>query len=205
MTKLLSLVFLLHCNSAFAIKTSSSFDMSYGITSISLSTVQTGSAQAPILRTISSQTGFEIDYSVALFDYKTVATMSFMQYASSSLGQIPMSRIGLGASYHFLRVNGQRIILENGVEAKIWGVSPAIEVTLGINKLSINDPGNPSFNFTASFMDLLPRMVFEIPMSSTFLLLLRTGYIFSIGGSNDFFTVKYDGFTMNIGFRLTTL
>jgi len=185
--------------------TASSFDLSYGITSLSLTTGQTGSVLPTIVRTVSSQTGFEVDYNVALFDYKTVATMSFMQYATSSLGQMPISRVSMGASYHFVRVNGQRVLLENGVEGKVWGISPAVEVTLGLNKLSINDPGNPGYNFTAALVDVLPRLLLEIPMSSSFLLLIRGGYMFSLTNSGSLFNIKYGGSTINVGFRLTTL
>lgn len=185
--------------------TASSFDLSYGLTSLSLTTGQVGSVSPPLVRTISSQTGFEVDYNVAMFDYKTVATMSFMQYASSSLGQMPISRVSLGASYHFVRVNGQRVLLDNGVEGKVWGISPAFEVTLGLNKLSVTDPNNPGFNFTAALVDVLPRLLLEIPMSSSFLLLIRGGYMFSISNSGQLFNIKYGGSTINIGFRLTTL
>lgn len=175
------------------------------MTSVSLSTMQINTNQSPLVRTISSQSGFEVDYNVAMFDYKTVATMSFMQYASSSLGQMPISRVGLGVSYHFVRVNGQRNVLDNGVEAKVWGISPAIELTVGLNKLSVNDESNLNYNFTASFIDLLPRLLLEIPLSSSFLLLVRGGYLMSLGGSSQLFNIKYGGSTINVGFRLTTL
>lgn len=203
--KFILLLLLLTSKNAFAIKTASSFDVSYGLTNLSLSTVQSGTAQVPLVRTISSQTGFEVNYNVAMFDYKTVATMSFMQFLKSSLGDVPLSRVSLGVSYHFIRVNGQRVVLDNGVEGKVWGISPAIEVTLGLNKLSVNDAGNPDYNFTASMTDLLPRLLLEIPMSSSFLLLIRGGYLFSISGSGDLFKISYSGFEMNVGFRLTTL
>ena len=185
--------------------TASSFDLSYGVADLSLTTGQTGSVQPALVRTISSQSGFEVDYNVAIFDFKTVLTMSFMEYASSSLGQMPISRVALGASYHFIRVNGQRVLFDNGVESKIWGISPAIELTLGLNKLSINDAGNPGFNFTAALVDLLPRVLLEIPLSSSFLLLIRGGYMFSVSNSGQLFNIKYGGSTINVGFRLTTL
>ncbi len=192
---------------AKAMKTSSSFDVSYGLASLSLVTQELGTTIAvpSLTRTISSQSGLEVDYSVALFDYRTVATMSFMQYINSSLGRIPISRFGLGVAYHFIRVNGQRVVMDDGVEGKIWGVSPAVELSLGFNKISINDAGNPSYNFTAAFIDLLPRLVVEIPISASFLLVMKGGYLFSVGSYNDLFDIGYHGFTINAGFRLTTL
>ena len=204
MVRFIILALLFVSTQAHAIKTSSSFDVSYGIANISLTTQQANSNQVPLVRTISSQTGFEVNYNVALFDYKTVATMSFMQYATSSLGKMPINRVSLGASYHFIRVNGQRVVLDNGVEGKVWGISPAFELTMGLNKLAINDPTNPSYNFTAAFIDLLPRILIEIPLSSSFLLLVRGGYMFSISGS-ELFNIKYAGSAINVGFRLTTL
>lgn len=205
MRAIIVLLLTFYSSSAHAIKTASSFDLSYGITSLSLTTVEVNSRQVPLVRTLNSSSGFEVDYNVALFDYKTVATMSFMQYANSTLGQMSVSRVSMGVSYHFIRVNGQRILLDNGVEGKIWGISPAIEFTAGINKLSINDEKNPSFNFTAALIDFLPRVLIEIPMSSSFLLLIRGGYLFSMGNSSQLFNIKYSGSTINIGFRLTTL
>lgn len=201
---LVLLISLLSSGNALAIKTASSFDVSYGVTNLSLTTAQAGSSTS-LLRTISSQTGLEVDYNVALFDYKTVATMSFMQYLTSSLGQAPLSRVSLGVSYHFIRVNGQRVVLDNGVEGKVWGISPAIELTFGLNKLSINDVDRPDFNFTAAMMDLMPRLILEIPMSSSLLLLVRGGYLFSIGGDGSLFKIGYSGYAINVGFRLTTL
>ena len=131
--------------------------------------------------------------------------MSFMQFLSSTIGQVPVSRVSMGVSYHFIRVNGQRVLLDNGVEGKIWGISPAIELTLGLNKLSINDPGNPDYNFTASMTDLLPRVLLEIPMSTSFLLLIRGGYMFSLSGDGTLFKISYSGLVINVGIRLTTI
>ncbi len=199
------ILILLFSENAFAIKTASSFDVSYGLTSLSLVTTQNTSVAVPLTRTISSQTGFEVDYNVALFDYKTVASMSFMQYMSSSLGSVPLSRVALGASYHFIRVNGQRVLLDNGVEGKVWGISPAMEISFGLNKLSTNDLNNPDYNFTAAMFDILPRLLLEIPLSSSTLLLIRGGYLFSLGGDGAIFKVSYSGFAFNVGFRLTTL
>jgi len=185
--------------------TASSFDVSYGITSLSVNTAQAAQTGPSLLRTVSSQTGFEVSYNVAMFDYKTVLTMSFMQFETSSLGQIPISRLALGASYHFIRVNGQRTLLDNGVEGKVWGVSPAIECNIGLNKLSINDPANQGYNFTAAMIDVLPRLLLEIPLSSSFLLLLRGGYMASLTNSGKIFNVSYSGTVFDVGFRLTTL
>jgi len=192
---------------AQAMMTAASFDVSYGLTSLSLTTQELGtSVSVPSLtRTISSLSGYEVDYSVAMFNYKTVASMSFMQFINSSLGNVPVSRVALGAAYHFIRVNGQRVVMDDGVEGKMWGVSPAIELSLGFNKISINDPGNPSYNFTAAFIDVLPRLVFEIPLSPSFLLVFKGGYLFSVGSYSDLFDIGYHGYTINAGFRLTTL
>ena len=198
--------FLSISNPAHAIKTASSFDINYCDTNLSLTTLQVGNTLAtPLVRSLSSSTGFEVDYNVALFDYRTVASMSFMQYESSNLGPIPLSRIAFGASYNFIRVNGQRVLLDNGVESKVWGVSPSVEVSLGLTKLSIQDPSNKQFNFSAALLDVLPRLIVEIPVNTTIILMLRGGYQFSFGGSDQFFKIGYTGTTIDLGFRLTTL
>jgi hypothetical protein len=203
---ILLLLFTFCSERAFAIKTASSFDVSYGITNLSVTTTQTGTSQSPLVRTLSSNTGIEVNYNVALFDYRTGATMSFMQFLSSNIGSMPVNRASLGLSYHFIRVNGQRYLIDNGVEAKVWGISPALEMSVGLNKLSISDPKNPlEYNFTAAFVDVLPRLLLEIPLSSSALLLLRGGYMFSATGEGALFNVKYAGTMFSLGFRLTTL
>ena len=185
---------------AYAIKTASSFDVSWGIANLSLNTTD-GAAS----RTLTSPDALQIDYNVALFDYRTVASLSFMQLETSSLGPMPLSRIALGVSYHFFRINGQRIVLDNQVEGKVWGISPALELSLGISKISINDPENSTLHFTASAIDAIPRFLVEVPISSTFLLMLRAGYYTTLSSSNQYFNVKLSGSIFNVGFKLTTL
>lgn len=159
-------------------------------------------ASSPISRGLNSSTGFQIDYNVAMFDYRTVATLSFMQFQSSNLGDVPLSRLAIGASYHFFRVNGQRVIMDTDVESKIWGVSPAIEVTLGVNKLSINDSEN--FQFTSSLIDLTPRILVEIPVSSNILLMLRGGYYLTLMSGTEPYRITLSGMVLNAGIKLTT-
>jgi hypothetical protein len=186
---------------AHAIQTAASFDVNYAATALNTQTGSAGTANTP--RTLTSMSGFEANYNVAIFDYKTVTSLSLMQFENSNIGKVPLTRIALGASYHFIRINGQRILLDNEVEAKQWGISPAIELTIGISKLSINDNGGTVF--TASFIDVLPRFLLEIPLSSSFLLLLRAGYLTSVSGGGSIYSIKYSGGVYDIGFRLTTL
>lgn len=189
---------------AFAISTAASFDVSWGLTNLTVDSFsQTTGAQLKS-RTLSSQTVFQIDYNVALFDYKTVASLSFTQVGKSNLGDLPLSRVSLGVSYHFLRVNGQRVVLDNQVEGKIWGISPAIELSTGLSVLSIKDPSDPNTDFTASMVDLSPRLLVEIPATSSFLIILRAGYLVKILGGG-IFDVRYRGALFTLGVKLTTL
>jgi hypothetical protein len=192
----------LQCSSTFAIKTSSSFDVSYGLASYTINAFDsTGSLAAT--RTLSSPTGFQIDYNVALFDYRTIATLSFSQFQTSNVGEVPLTRLAIGGSYHFFRVNGQRLILDSEVESRVWGVSPALELTLGINKLSIND--TQDFQFTSSLFDLTPKLLVEIPLSAKFLLMIRGGYFMTLYSSTSPFKINLSGMVFNLGFKLTTL
>jgi len=188
---------------AHAIQTASSFDISYSYLGLSLDTIVNNEVTSS--RSLTSYTGAEIDYNVALFDYKTVATVSFAQYETSNLGNRPLTRIALGASYHFIHVNGQRVILDNGVEGKSWGISPALELTLGLSYLSVKDPGQQDFEFTSSMFDLMPRFLLEIPASPSFLVMVRLGYLKSFGSSGaSKYNVTYSGFVADLGFKLTT-
>lgn len=196
------LAFSLLSPKAHAIKTASSFDLSYGMASYQVKAFDSTGALAET-RTLSSKTGFQIDYNVALFDYRTVATLSFSQFQTSNIGDVPLTRLALGGSYHFIRVNGQRLILDNEVESKVWGISPAIELTLGMNKLSIND--TPDFQFTSSLFDATPKLSVEIPVSSKILLILKGGYFLTIFSSSTPFRINLSGAVFNLGFKLTTL
>jgi hypothetical protein len=190
---------------AHAIKTASSFDLSWAAALLTLNASQLSAttATAPAPRRLTSYTGVQLDYNVAMFDYRTVATFSFTQWQTSNLGTSPMSRIAFGASYHLFRINGQRLILDNQVEGKVWGVSPALELSIGLNRLSVND-GN-SFNFTAGIIDAIPRLLIEIPVSSTFLIMLRAGTYLTLQGSNALYKISLSGTVLNVGFKLTTL
>lgn len=186
---------------AHAIKTASSFDVSYGLAQLTVDALDSSGKLAES-RGLNSSTGFQIDYNVALFDYRTVATVSFLQFQTSNLGNVPLSRMALGASYHFFRVNGQRVIMDTDVESKIWGVSPALEVTLGVNKLSINDTAN--FQFTSSLIDLTPRILVEVPLTSNILLMLRAGYFLTLMSGTAPYKIDLSGMVLNAGIKLTT-
>ena len=193
--------FLFATNPAHAIKTASSFDVSYGMAQLTVDAYDSSGNLAES-RGLNSSTGFQIDYNVAMFDYRTVATLSFLQFQTSNIGNAPLSRLALGASYHFFRVNGQRVIMDTDVESKIWGVSPALEVTLGVNKLSINDSAN--FQFTSSLIDLTPRLLVEVPVTSNLLLMLRVGYFMTLMSGSVPYEIKLSGLVVNAGIKLTT-
>ena len=157
-------------------------------------------------RTLDSPTGIEIDYNVALFDYRTVATVSFTQFETSNIGSTPLTRVAIGGSYHFFRINGQRVIFDSDVESKVWGISPALELSLGISKMTINDPQDSNFDFSASVFDIMPRFLVEVPASSNLLIMLRAGYYQSITTTrNQFYDIKAGGLVLSFGLKLTTL
>jgi hypothetical protein len=190
---------------AKAISTAASFDLSWGSANIAVDSITRASGTTSGTRNLTSYSVFQIDYNVALFDYKTVATLSFTQIGSSNFGSFPLTRIGLGASYHFVRVNGQRVILDSQVEGKIWGISPALEMSIGLTSLSMRQSGNPGFDFTASIIDIAPRLLIEVPFSPSVLIMFRAGLLKSISSGGGTYIVSYSGTVFNIGFKLTTL
>jgi hypothetical protein len=193
---------------AYAIKTAASFDLSYAVAQMSLTARQTTTtANAPLTSAhhLNSYDGLQLDYNVALFDYRTVASFSFLQFQTSTLGVAPISRIAFGLSYYLFRINGQRIILDNQVEGKVWGIAPALELSFGITKLSVKDPNDVNLDFTAGLLDAIPRLLIEIPLSSSFLLMLRAGTYLTLKGSTSQYSIGLSGGVFNIGFKLTTL
>ena len=205
-TLIFALVAFLNPLSAHAIKTASSFDASWAyVPGLGITATEVATGFVNNERTLSSKSGFQIDYNVALFDYRTVVSFSFLELLTSNLGEIPISRLSIGASYHFLRVNGQRVLLDNQVESRVWGISPAIELSLGITKVTIKDPNVANFNFAASLLDVMPRLLIEVPITSSFLLMLRAGPYLTLKGANTVYDIKMKGLIINVGFKLTTL
>ena len=186
-------------------KTASSFDVSWANANLTLDAYTSGSSTPSKSRTLSSPTGIQIDYDVALFDLRTVVSASFAQFMTSNLGSTPFNRVSLGVAYHLLRVNGQRVLMDNEVEGKVWGISPAIEFSLGVNKLSIKDPSDANFDFTSSLIDFMPRLLVEVPLSSNYLLLIRGGYYTTLSTNGLFYDIKAHGMVLSLGLKLTTL
>lgn len=190
-------------SSAYAVKTTSSLDINYASANLVLKAIDATGAPNTT-RAVESRAGFEIDYNVALFDYKTVASLSFTQFLNSTaVGPSPFSRVALGASYHFIRVNGQRVVLDNQVEAKVWGISPSVELSFGLTKLSIN--AGRELAFTSSLMDVMPRLNIEVPFSSNVLVLFKMGYYTTLGSSSTNYKILLSGSILEVGFKLTTL
>ena len=88
------------------------------------------------------------------------------------------------------------------MESKVWGVSPALEVTVGVNKLSINDSVN--FQFTSSLIDITPRILVEVPITSNLLLMLRGGYFLTLMSGSVPYKINLSGMVLNAGIKLTT-
>ena len=189
--------------SAHAIQTASSFDLNFAAAELNLTTSEVGKTAPPQTISLNSLTGLELDYNVALFNYRSAVSVSFTQFETSNIGKVPISRLAIGYSYYLFRINGQRLILDNQVEGKTWGVAPALELSLGINRLSINKDVN--LDFTAGLIDAIPRLLIEVPLSSTFLLMLRGGTYMTLKGSSAQYNISMSGAVFSIGFKLTTL
>lgn len=188
-------------------KTSSSFDASLAIANLSLSGTSKVNAAKIYERTLFSFTGFELSYNVALYDYSSTAFVSFYQLASSSMKTpIPFGRLAIGGSYHFIRMNGQRIVLDNQVEGRSWGVSPALELSVGLTRLTVEDPDRSNTQFTTAVIDMFPRLLFEIPLTPSFLLMVRAGYFFPIVYKNASaeYDIYYSGYSFMVGGKLAT-
>jgi hypothetical protein len=193
-------------SAARAMNTSASFDLSYSYVSLNLQATKVGDTTPSLNRSFNSATGYQIDYNVALYDLKTVVSASFLQFlTSNSFGDRPISRVAIAASYHFLRMNGQRLILDNGVEGRVWGVSPALELSLGFTKLTINDQTRAGTAFSASMLDAIPRLLIELPLNSSLLIMFRAGLMTSLSSAgNAFYNVSYSGPIFNLGVKLTS-
>lgn len=198
-------LFVIHTVQSAELKLGSSLDIGPAMASLALNV--TGQGVSEYSRTLSTFSGINVNYQVIFFNLNAIASVEFTQFQDSNLGSLPLTRLGLGFAYYPLKLNGQRMIMDNGVEAKSWGVTPGIELGIGLNKLSIKDPAPPSgvADFSASLADITPRLVVEIPISPSVVIVARGGYFVALPLSSEgTYKIGLTGMMASLNLRLST-
>ncbi|HRO68160.1 MAG TPA: hypothetical protein PL182_11395 [Pseudobdellovibrionaceae bacterium] len=164
----------------------SSVDMNTGFTSLSLKA-------GDYAQTLNSVSSMEFNYNLKHAAYSTSYTMSFFQLFEADGRKMPMTRFSLGGRWYVKGHNGERTILDQGVEGRLWRSTPFLGLSFGLANISV-EPLN------ASVFEVSPRFGVEIPLSAqVFLqgqLSLLTGT--SMGASEDR-SLSYQGLSVLIG------
>lgn len=154
--------------------------------------------------TISSVTSIEVNYALKHSTVSTAYTMSFFEILEAQGQKMPFTRWAAGVRYYPAGFNGSRLVIDQGVEAKVWRATPFIGLNGGISNISVHG-GSTSTNTTdgdvnVSVLDLSPRFGIEMPITSTSLMQAQLALNSSLQSStNSNRTASYDGLTASIG------
>ena len=142
-------------NASFAYLTSS-FDVNVGQTSF---VAKAGTDT----RTIDSFSAVEMNYSLRKSSLGVAYAISFFEIVNSKEGSLAMTCLSFGPRWYPIGMNGNKVLIDNDVVAKIWKATPYLGGSLGITNLSTEI-------YNASMFDLGIRFGVEIPISPKLLL-----------------------------------
>lgn len=165
----------------------SSFDINLGQSSFN---AKTSNEQ----REIDSFSTLEMNYSLRNSSMGVSYALSFFELVNSKEGSLAMTRLSFGPRWYPLGMNGNKVLIDNDVIAKIWKATPYLGGSLGLTNLSTKD-------YNASLFDLGIRFGVEVPLSPS--LLLNAQYIisqsFSSSSKGEASNVSYSGNSITIG------
>lgn len=145
---------------------------------------------------LESATALEVNYNLNTTLLNSALNLSFMEIYSSDGKQIPFTRMAVGGRYYFAGFNGEKVVYDSTVFAKVWRPTPFIGVNFGISNLSVE-------GFNASFVDFSLRAGVEIPLFAQTLLIGQMALSSSLTAASEFSSVNYDALTLYAGLRFT--
>lgn len=147
---------------------------------------------------LESATALELNYNLNATLLSSALNLSFMEIYSSDGKQIPFTRMALGGRYYFAGFNGEKVIYDSTVSAKVWRPTPFAGFNLGVSNLSVE-------GFNASFIDFSLRAGVEIPLFADTLLIGQMALNSSLTAASEAASVSYDSLTLFAGLRFTAL
>lgn len=155
-------------------------------------------------KTISSVSSIEVNYALKHSTFSTAYTMSFFELLEAQGQKLPFTRWAAGVRYYPAGFNGSRLIIDQGIEAKVWRATPFIGFNIGISNISIKTDSattsNPDGAVNMSLLDLSPRFGIEMPITSDSLMQAQLALNSSMeGSSNQNRKASYSGLTASIG------
>lgn len=165
----------------------SSFDMNIGQSSFSAKTSNDS-------RTIGSFSTIEMNYCLRNSSMGLAYAMSFFEVVNSKEGALALTRFSVGPRYYPMGMNGNKVIIDNDVVAKIWKATPYIGGSMGLTNISTQV-------YNASMFDLGFRFGVEIPLTPRLLLNAQYGFSESFGSSSvgDAKNISYSGTVATVG------
>lgn len=164
----------------------SDWDMSLGATSL------TYTYDSFIREKVESSSVLEVSYNLNNTSLLAALNLSFTEIFEQ--GQIPYSRIAVGARYYLDGFNGEKVVYESTVQGRRWRTIPFVAMNLGISNLSVE-------GFNASFVDGSLRGGVEVPLFSGVLLVGQVGLSTSLMASSTVAEVSYNSMTLYAGLR----
>lgn len=168
----------------------SSLEANFGYTSLS---VDAGAGST----TISAPTAVEVDYALHHPTLSTAYVLSFYELLQAGGVKIPYSQISFGVRYYPMGFNGSRMILDQGVAAKVWKATPFLGLSMGLANLTTE-------HLNASMIEMSPRAGVELPIAVNTLLQSQMILHSAGGGSGSAdggvtISPKYTGLTILAG------
>ena len=117
-------------------------------------------------RTIDSFSAVEMNYSLRNSSLGIAYAITFFELMNSKEGALALSCISLGPRWYPIGMNGNKVLIDNDVVAKIWKATPYLGASLGLTNLSTKI-------YNASLFNLGMRFGVEIPISPKFLLIAQ--------------------------------
>ncbi len=174
----------------------SDVDASLGFTSINVTAGNTFEAKL-------EEAIFEFNYNLNYAGPNIAFNINFAEVVKDGFTNISYTRMGLGARWYFFGFNGQKLIIDNQTSGLILRPTPYIGSGVGMSNFSITEGGPGDFN--ASNLDLTIYAGLEVPLTSTFLLMLQAQGLTNITSSEEEGrNISYLGFSFHAGIKVSS-
>jgi hypothetical protein len=167
----------------------SSFDASFGFTSMNLST-------NGYSKSLSGVSLIETNYLLWLNSISGAVVISFSELLQGEGKILPMTQLGFGYRYYPIGFNGARSILDQGVVGRIWKSTPFLGLNINLVNISVDA-------FNASLIAIAPRFGVELPLTTS--LFAQASLVFNSASSTGAkeTQVTYEGFSALLGVVFT--
>ena len=200
MNKLIILVILVYSQYSYSyIK--SDFDANWGVSFVDITLDGVGT------RSLESYSTIKLDYNLIFSSLDMALVFSMSEMFESNFGTIPYTRFGIGPRWYIRGINGNRVLLDNQVQGRLWKPSPFIGLQLGFGSLSLEDGADVQLksDFNAAVIDTTLEIGLETPVSANMVFIGHFSYLMSALSSSDETrpALSYSGIQLFVGLKMT--